>query len=297
MTAARRVARWLAWLVSLACAAACSSDDDAARADASAGAADAAAITDGGAPIGGGPRHDGGASSWWRPTPGTSWQWQLTGTIDTSFDVHMYDLDLFDTPQTIINRLHGDGRIVVCYFSAGSYENWRPDADDLPASARGNPLDGWPGERWLDVRDPGVRAVMRARLDRAASRGCDGVEPDNVDGYDNDPGFALTAADQLDYNRFLAAEAHARGLSVGLKNDLAQIDQLLDDFDWSLDEQCFELDECDALTPFISAGKPVFNVEYGGSPLAAQVCPSANARNFDTLIKDLDLDARRIACR
>jgi len=31
-------------------------------------------------------------------------------------------------------------------------------------------------------------------LDLAAQRGCDGVEPDNVDGYSNDNGFGLTAA-------------------------------------------------------------------------------------------------------
>ncbi len=67
----------------------------------------------------------------WQPKPGTTWQWQLTGEIDTSFDVAMYDIDLFDTPQAVIETLHQDGRTVICYFSAGSYEDWRPD-DSLP---------------------------------------------------------------------------------------------------------------------------------------------------------------------
>jgi len=233
----------------------------------------------------------------WMPPPGTSWQWQLSGTIDTSLDVAMYDIDLFDVPQATIDELHAAGRRVVCYFSAGSREDWRPDAGDFPAAALGNPLDGWPGERWLDTRSAAVRAVMATRLDLAVTRHCDGVEPDNVDGFDNDPGFPLTAATQLDYNRFLAAEAHARGLSVGLKNDLGQIGELVDEFDWALNEQCFEFDECDQLAPFIAAGKAVFEVEYGGKATADAVCADANARDFDTLVKQMELGPARIACR
>jgi hypothetical protein len=147
------------------------------------------------------------------PAPGTTWQWQLPQTIDTTVDAAMYDIDLFEAPQATIDALHGAGRIVVCYFSAGSYEDDRPDASTIPTSARGNELVGWPGELWLDTRDTGVRAVMRARLDLAVTKHCDGVEPHNVDGYANSSGFPLSATTQLDYNRFLTDEAHARGLS------------------------------------------------------------------------------------
>jgi len=234
----------------------------------------------------------------WRPVPGTSWQWQLTDLpVDRSFDVQMYDIDLFDVPQATIDALHDEGRIVICYFSAGSYEEWREDADRFPTAALGNELDGWAGERWLDVRDATVRTIMTDRLDLAVSKECDGVEPDNVDGYTNDPGFDLDGTDQLDYNGFLAAEAHARGLSIGLKNDLDQIGDLLDDFDWALNEECFAYDECDLLAPFVDAGKAVFQVEYGGAGLESTICPQANARDLDTLIKRLDLDAWRISCR
>jgi hypothetical protein len=233
----------------------------------------------------------------WRPVPGTSWQWQLTGTIDTSFDVDMYDIDLFDAPQSVINELHGAGRVVICYFSAGSRENWRPDDASFPAAATGEALDGWAGERWIDTRDATVRDIMKNRLDLAVSKSCDGVEPDNVDGYANNSGFALTAAHQLDYNRFLASEAHARGLSIGLKNDLDQVPDLLAEFDWALNEECFSYTECDTLAPFVSAGKAVFQVEYGAPSLADTICSQANALDFDSLIKNLDLDVQRTACR
>jgi len=209
----------------------------------------------------------------------------------------MYDIDLFDVPQASIDALHAEGRIVICYFSAGSREDWRDDAARFPSSALGNDLDGWPGERWLDTRDATVRDLMAERLDLAVAKDCDGVEPDNVDGYANDPGFPLNPATQLDYNRFLAVEAHARNLSVGLKNDLDQVPQLLADFDWALNEECFQWDECNLLLPFIEAGKAVFQVEYGDAALADTICPQANALDFDSLIKNLDLDAWRIACR
>ncbi len=233
----------------------------------------------------------------WQPEPGTSWQWQLTGTIATSLAVQMYDVDLFDAPDSVFASLHARGIRVVCYFSAGSYENWRADAAEFPSAVIGRELDGWAGERWLDIRAPEVRTQMQARLARAKQRGCDGVEPDNVDGYANTSGFPLTSADQLSYNRFLAKEAHALGLSIGLKNDLDQVPMLVGDFDWALDEECASYNECDALEPFIAANKAVFHVEYGTAALATTVCPAANARNFDTLIKNLDLDGWRVACR
>lgn len=231
----------------------------------------------------------------WRPSPGTSWQWQLTGTIDTSFNVKMYDIDLFDAPQEVINELHAKGRIVICYFCAGSWENWRPDANQFPDSVKGNTLSGWPDEMWLDIRRLDVLGpIMRARMDLALQKGCDGLEPDNIDGYTNNTGFGFSADDQLSYNKWLANEAHSRNLSIGLKNDLDQVTDLLTYFDWALNEQCFEYDECDALAPFVQAGKAVFGVEYTGDP--SVFCPEANAAGFDWLKKHLDLDAWCIDC-
>lgn len=245
---------------------------------------------------------DGGSagSGVWTPTPGTSWQWQLTGSLDSSVDVAMYDIDLFDNDSQV-QALHSAGRVVICYFSAGSREDWRPDAGQFQASDYKNPLDNWPGETWLDVRSNNVRGIMKARLDLAVSKGCDGVEPDNVDGYSNSTGFPLTESDQLDYNRFLASEAHSRGLSIGLKNALDLVPQLVSDFDWALNEECLSYDECAALAPFIAANKAVFHVEYVDSPGEGDaklndVCGDSTITGFSTLIKQWDLDAWRLAC-
>lgn len=235
------------------------------------------------------------ATGIWAPPPGTTWQWQLTGTIDPSYDVEMYDVDLFDVDADTIERLHQDGRAVVCYFSAGSVERWRPDADRFPQEVIGDPLDEWPGERWLDIREIELLApVLRDRLDLAAARGCDGVEPDNVDGYSNATGFALEASDQLAFNRWLASESHLRGLSVGLKNDLDQIAALVGDFDWLLVEQCVEFSECAATASFIRAGKAVFAAEY--SPASTEACDVAARFGLSLIFKDLDLGSDRSDC-
>jgi hypothetical protein len=207
----------------------------------------------------------------------------------------MYDIDLFDAPDGVIEGLHEDGRQVVCYFSAGSWEEWRPDGGDFPDAVKGNNLAGWPGEKWLNVRRLDLLGpIMEARLDLAVTRGCDGVEPDNVDGYANLTGFGLTGTDQRRYNTWLAERAHERGLSVGLKNDLGQIPGLVGIFDWALNEQCFEFDECEALLPFVAAGKAVFGVEYQGTP--ESFCPQAAAYGFSWLKKHLALGAWSIAC-
>ena len=234
------------------------------------------------------------AADWWTPALQTSWQIQLQGTISTSADASVYDLDLFDTPQAVIDGLHAQGRKVVCYFSAGSWEDWRPDASEFPAAVKGR-SNGWPGEKWLDIRQFDILGpIISDRLDLAVKKRCDGVDPDNVDGYTNSTGFRLTGSDQLRFNKWIAGEAHARGLAVGLKNDLDQVPQLVSAFDFAVNEQCFEYKECDLLLPFVDAGKPVLGIEYYGSP--STICPKANAMGFSTLKKSMSLDAERIDC-
>lgn len=231
----------------------------------------------------------------WRPSLVTSWQWQLTLPVDQSPNVAMYDIDLFENSAEVVRSLHAKGRKVVCYINAGAWESWRPDARRYPSALLGQ-SDGWPGERWLDIRRlSALLPILEARVNLCQSKGFDGVEFDNVDGYANTTGFSLTARDQLRFNMTLANLAHAHHLSVALKNDLDQIPQLLPYFDWALDEQCFQYSECEALQPFIHAGKAVMEVEYTLAP--EQFCPQANALDFNAMKKNLSLDAPRAPCR
>jgi hypothetical protein len=234
--------------------------------------------------------------NWYKPKSDTSWQWQLTGDINISYDVEVYDIDLFDSSTDLIQSLKNNGKKVICYFSAGSYENWRSDKNSFPISVLGDTMDGWENERWLDISNEKLAPIMKARLDLAVEKGCDGVEPDNMDGYLNNTGFELSETDQLAYNKFIANEARKRGLSVGLKNDLEQITELEPYFDFSLNEQCNEYDECYMLQAFIEANKPVFNAEYAQKYLnninheRDELCTESINSKFKTLILPLDLD-------
>lgn len=243
------------------------------------------------------------AQSWWKPGVTTTWQWQLSGPLNTSYNVAVYDIDLFDTSAQTIAQLKAQGRKVLCYFSAGSSENWRPDFASFNAADMGKPLDGWAGEKWLDTRSANVRAVMLSRLDLAVSKGCDGVEPDNVDGYTNGTGFPLTAATQLNYNKYLADAAHGRGLAIALKNDVDQLAQLEPWFDMAVNEQCNQYDECGGYSVFTSKNKPVFNAEYASkykkntNGARDKLCTKMTAAKIRTLVLPLDLnDAYRYSC-
>lgn len=236
------------------------------------------------------------AATWWKPSPFLRWQIQYTGKLDTSYNVDAYNIDLFDNSAANISMLKAQGKKVICYFSAGSYENWRPDASRFPAAVLGKNLDGWPGERWLDVRNlAALGPIMTARLDMARSKGCDAVDPDNVDGYIQNSGFAITGAHQITYNRFLADEAHKRGLAIGLKNDVDQVVQLEPYFDFAVNEECYKYNECRTLLPFIKAGKPVLHIEYDRA--TSTFCPSVNQLGFSSVRKNLSLDSFVQFCR
>lgn len=127
----------------------------------------------------------------WQPAAGTSWQIILSYALDINADspsvepdVDVFDIDLFlHQDSTVIDSLHGLGKKVVCYFSAGSYEPGRPDSSQFPDSDLGSELDGWPGEFWLNTNSEAIRKIMVNRIELASKIGCDAVDPDNVDGY------------------------------------------------------------------------------------------------------------------
>ena len=255
----------------------------------------------------------------WHPRPGTTWQWQITGTVDTTVQpATMFDIDLQDAvpsarrvsvpgfgtvtwPQGVnagvVARLHSMGKIVICYMDSGAWESYRPDAALFPRSVIGN-TTGWDGEDWLDIRSQSWSAyapLIWARMDLARSIGCDGIEPDQNNPWGNDPGFAISLAQQKAWYLEVARQAHLRGLSVGMKNGIETTDATtIAAFDWDLNEECFQYDECSVLSGFIAAGKAVFQTEYALQPTA--FCPTARAMQFSSMKKRYALDAWRITC-
>jgi hypothetical protein len=232
----------------------------------------------------------------YQPALNTSWQWQIGSLPSASslLNVQMYDVDGEDASAALVTTMHSKGIKAVCYFSAGTYENWRGDAKSFPASVQGKG-NGWPGEKWLDIRAAALKPVMTARIQMCKDKGFDAIEPDNIDGYTNSTGFPLTAADQLSYNEWLANTAHSFGLAAALKNDGDQVKQLVPFFDFDINEQCAQYSECGNLTPFVQANKAVFEAEYSGTQ--SKACSTLNADNFNGAFFNQDLTGKRTPCR
>src|SRR5215213_7349042 len=107
------------------------------------------------------------SNAWWKPTVGLTWQWQLSEPpVDTSINAEVYDIDIFDNNTSVVADLHAQGRKVIGYINVGSWEDWRPDKNEFPPEVLGKTYEGWPGEKWLDIRRMDLLApIMRARLD------------------------------------------------------------------------------------------------------------------------------------
>ena len=198
------------------------------------------------------------ADAGWLPAVGQRFDLQLSAPFDLVRPTDILALGLFATTPAQVRQLRAKGVAVVCQLTAGLWENWRPDAQGFPGTALGRSPTGRTAQRWLDLRAPALRPLLAARLDLCRERGFDGVLLADLDGYTQGSGFALTPAQQLDFNRWLAAAAHARGLAVGLGNDLGQAAELAPAFDFLVADGCMPAGGCGGVRPFLAAGKPVF---------------------------------------
>ncbi|KAF2673521.1 family 114 glycoside hydrolase, partial [Microthyrium microscopicum] len=156
----------------------------------------------------------------------------------------------------------------ICYFSAGTSEDWRPDINQFNTSHMGAHLPLWPGERWLDIRQKEVLKIQKKRIRMAAQKGCDAVDPDNVDGFDNENGGGfkppLTPKDTIKFMRHLSTYSRRHGMSIGLKNAVSVMPKLEKYVQFAVNEECITEDECEKYDSFMSPkrhrGKPVFHI-------------------------------------
>ena len=237
-------------------------------------------------------------TGWWKPVSGLSWQIQFDDELDYDLDVDVIDLDM-DVDKSIVDQFQQQGTKVICYISAGSYEDWRTDAENFPDEILGKKYQGWPGEKWLDIRRIDLLApIMQSRMDTCFEKGFNAVEFDNIDIYQDKSGFPLTYEDQLTYAVWLAEQAHARGLAAGQKNASEQVDDLVDVFDFAIIEDAFYYDWAEDMLPYIEAGKPVFAIEYTDLPGDFdEFCEQSELLGFSTILKNRNLDAWLETCQ
>jgi hypothetical protein len=80
----------------------------------------------------------------WQPQVGSRFQIVLSGVVDIDSEstlvpehVDIWDIDLFDTDKETIDHLKRMGKKIICYFSAGTSEDWRPDFEEFKAKDQG----------------------------------------------------------------------------------------------------------------------------------------------------------------
>ena len=156
----------------------------------------------------------------------------------------------------------------------------------------GNRVDGYPDERYLDIRSPAVVRLIEARVAMCAGKGFDAVEPDIDDSYTDDTGFPLTEEEEISFDTTIAAYAHEQGLAIALKNgdSFSFAQSMRPAVDFVIDEQCFQFATCGSFADYPSSGRAVFEVEYDLP--TSRFCATANRMDFNAMRLDVALDGR-----
>ncbi len=249
------------------------------------------------------PGISGQPGTWWHPGPVTSWQYDLGWPVAVPTNVgpvQVYDIDYDGSEDgtqaqvtALVARIHEQGGHAICYTETGAWENYRPDAGQYPASVLGAPMQGYPDERYVDIRQWSVlEPILDARFRQCKAEGFDGVETDIDDSYTDDTGFPLTLQDEVTFDTEVAHDVHALGLAWFLKNGVdgdAFITDIEPVADGTVNEQCWQYNECSQLEPFAKAGKPILNVEYQDLGKAS-TCAQAQAFPMATVHTDVNLD-------
>lgn len=128
-----------------------------------------------------------------------------TREISSSNAYSVIDIDLFDNDASTIAEYKSSGKKVICYFSAGTREDWRDDKGSFKSSDFGKAMDEWPGENWVSVKSDNVKAIMKKRIALAKEKGCDAIDPDNVDGFVSIPLLILFEMSFLTHGYYRAA--------------------------------------------------------------------------------------------
>jgi hypothetical protein len=230
------------------------------------------------------------AGTWWKPTAGTTWQWQIGGgSIDTNLAVQVFDLD-WEQDAAVVQALRTAGKKTICYVSVGSWEDWRPDAAQFPSAVIGNDYPGWPGEKFVDIRAQALRDIMAKRLDVCRQKGFDAVEPDNMDVFEASSGFPLTRTDGVTYALWLADQSHKRGMAIVQKNASSIVRDIRPSYDGAVTEDCHADGWCADMQPYIDNNQPVFACEYK-SEIFSAACTWGKAKKFSFILKKEDLGA------
>lgn len=243
--------------------------------------------------------------------------------------IAVYDIDMFYVDPSDIAKLKAKNKIVICYFPAGSMQfskrtsftdpvektgpipcdqrNLEPFREEMAPFLRNiqkqdvcGYVRDWPDNCWFDVRSKRVREAAERLILEAKSRGCDGVEFDNIDGgLDEEnwtdarcPGKAANVPAsrkemeqaQLAFNRSIAEFARKNCLFAGLKNGHLVSQKQCPHFDFVIVESVLseatkhpnDEDAAKSVRDWSACaekGRPIFAAEYP-EDFASYRCPN-----------------------
>lgn len=235
------------------------------------------------------------------PTGTVSWDWQIGAGSDSNVTVpagvKLLDVDGFDISAAKVAQLNGQGIYTVCYLDVGSYEPGRPDSAQYPSYLKIQQDPDWPAEYFLDVTDvfkPNsvLAVILKNRFKMCKDKGFAAIEPDNLQNDENVSGGKITTQQQIDFNGWVADQAHAFGLAVFQKNGPDKIllkdrtgKMMVEKFDGILNEECQQYGECAPLAEYVKRGKLALNTEYK----SALDCNLSSSLKINTIRKDLNL--------
>lgn len=233
----------------------------------------------------------------WIPAQGLSWQYQLDGVINTQVDADVYTIDL-SYARSDVEEIKALNKFAVCSFSAGTNEDFRFDSADIPDAIQGEFYDEFGSERVLNIRAlESLKPIMEARLDDCVDKGFDGVLLEKVSLFDHTSiaergtSFNIEQAENVRYIQWFAAEAHKRGLALGLKDGVGLVNRVLDDIDFMVADSCFASDWCADAAVVTDANKPVFMVEFAENQVELEaMCQTANTYQFSGILRDYQVD-------
>lgn len=92
--------------------------------------------------------------------------------------------------------------------------------------------------------------------------GCDVVDFDNVDGYQNENGMDLILEDFVFFMIFFVDEVYKCNMVIGFKNVGDIVKMMLLWMQFVVNEECVEFNDCRIFFQFVDVGKFVFYIEY-----------------------------------
>jgi len=220
-----------------------------------------------------------------------------------NFNSKVVDLDVFDTDKKIIDNLKSEWKIVIWYINVWSIEKYRDDYNDFPKSVVWKTYPWWEDEKFLDIRKyKKFQELILNRLDIAKEKWFDGIEPDNMDTYDNynETGFNIYQWNSEEYLIWLSQEVNKRWMFLIQKNAPELSERMQKYFDGALLEGAFYNKFEDKFLNYTKNWKTVFNVEYTDNTnkkeFLENICPKSKKIWFISILKNRDLDKYILSC-